>query len=384
MRYSFGFLCACALGVLPFVGCGDTNVTVYCGTDGAGGSGGSGGAIGDAFPCTEQGIVDAIAEGGGPHTFACVGPTTVTTEAEIVIDNDVILDGEGNLTVDAGGEHADSMDDHRVFSVPEGVTAELHRIAVTGAGFPPPQEGERGIVNLGTLTLSNSLVFGNLGGGILNAGILTIRDVSFSNNGTTRSDGLDGGGIFNNGTLTVTNATISGNSAIGGGGGILNAGEGTASVVNSTISGNRASAEGGGISNEGTLTMTNCTLSGNVSDEQQGSAVAAVASRTIMLSSTLIDGDCQGPLTSNGYNIESPGNTCGFDQQGDQSGVSAVLLDLQPLADNGGPTQTHAITTDSAAFNAGTCEVDEDQRGVTRPQGPACDVGAFERQPEDP
>jgi hypothetical protein len=195
---------------------------------------------------------------------------------------------------------------------------------------------------------------------------------------------LDGGGIFNNGTLTVTNATISGNSAIGGGGGILNAGEGTASVVNSTISGNRASAEGGGISNEGTLTMTNCTLLGNVSDEQQGSAVATVASRTIMLSSTLIDGDCQGPLTSNGYNIESPGNTCGFDQQGDQSGVSAVLLDLQPLADNGGPTQTHAITTDSAAFNAGTCEVDEDQRGVTRPQGPACDVGAFERQPEDP
>jgi hypothetical protein len=103
-----------------------------------------------------------------------------------------------------------------------------------------------------------------------------------------------------------------------------------------------------------------------------------------MLISTLIDGDCQGPLTSNGYNIESPGNTCGFDQQGDQSSVSAVLLDLQPLADNGGPTQTHAITTDSAALNAGTCEVDEDQRGVTRPQGPACDVGAFERQPEDP
>jgi hypothetical protein len=77
----------------------------------------------------------------------------------------------------------------------------------------------------------------------------------------------------------------------------------------------------------------------------------------------------------------TPGDTCGFDQEGDQVDVSAALLDLQPLADNGGPTMTHAITADSAAFNAGTCEVDTDQRGVTRPQGAMCDVGAFEVQP---
>jgi hypothetical protein len=197
---------------------------------------------------------------------------------------------------------------------------------------------------------------------------------------------LDGGGIFNNGTLTVTNATISGNSAHGGGGGILNTGEGTASVVNSTISGNFASAEGGGISNEGTLTMTNCTLSGNISDEQQGSAVATVAGRTTMLSSTLIDGDCQGPLTSNGYNIESPGNTCGFDQTGDQSGVTAEQLNLGELADNGGLTMTHALGAGSEAIDkipAEDCEVDTDQRGQPRPEtdGDACDVGAFEVQP---
>jgi hypothetical protein len=75
-------------------------------------------------------------------------------------------------------------------------------------------------------------------------------------------------------------------------------------------------------------------------------------------------------------------DTCGFDPEGtDQVNVSADDLDLQPLADNGGPTQTHAITTDSAAFNripVGMCEVDEDQRGVARPQGPSCDIGAFE------
>ena len=53
------------------------------------------------FPCDEEGILDAIAFGGGPHFFACNGPTTVVTQAEIVIDNDVILDGEGNLTLEA-------------------------------------------------------------------------------------------------------------------------------------------------------------------------------------------------------------------------------------------------------------------------------------------
>jgi len=109
-----------------------------------------------------------------------------------------------------------------------------------------------------------------------------------------------------------------------------------------------------------------------------GSGIGSDPPGGVTVTSSLIDGDCYQSIVSNGYNVESPGNTCGFDQEGDQAGVSAVALDLQPLADNGGPTMTLAITTDSAAFNAGTCEVTTDQRGVTRPQGPACDVGAFE------
>jgi hypothetical protein len=110
----------------------------------------------------------------------------------------------------------------------------------------------------------------------------------------------------------------------------------------------------------------------------------------LILANSLIDGDCRvdgGVITSNGYNIESPGNTCGFDQTGDQSGVSAVLLDLQPLADNGGPTQTHALGEDSVAIDripAVDCGVTTDQRGEPRPVGDGCDVGSFERQPEDP
>jgi len=102
--------------------------------------------------------------------------------------------------------------------------------------------------------------------------------------------------------------------------------------------------------------------------------------------STLIDGECDGPadVTSNAYNIESPGDTCGFDQEGDQSGVTPEELNLGPLADNGGPTMTHALDPGSVAIDAiPTCEpLTTDQRGQPRPVGDGCDVGSFEVQPE--
>ena len=82
----------------------------------ADGDGGTGGITGQEFPCTEQGIRDAIAAGGGPYTFACAGPQTVVTAAVDVIHNDVILDGGGNLTVD--GDCASDL------SGAEGVTAQ--------------------------------------------------------------------------------------------------------------------------------------------------------------------------------------------------------------------------------------------------------------------
>ena len=325
---------------------------------------------GSVLPCSEQGILNAIVEGGGPYTFDCKGPTTVVTEEGIVIDTDVVLDGGGNLTLD-GNETADE-----VIGVEEGVTAELYGIAVTRG------RGE-GILNGGTLTLASSIVSGNKRGGIGNAGNLTVMGVTVSDN-----TGLDGAGIFNRGTVSIVHSTVSGNLSRGGGGGIINVG--TSTIVNSTVSGNRATAEGGGISNESALTITNCTLSGNTSDEQKGSAIATVAGRTTVLTSTLIDGDCQGPLTSNGYNIESPGNTCFFDQTGDQASVPDPMLG--PLQNNGGPTETHALEQGSPAvdqipvedcLDADGAPLATDQRGEPRPEtgGTLCDVGAFEVQP---
>ena len=91
--------------------------------------------------------------------------------------------------------------------------------------------------------------------------------------------------------------------------------------------------------------------------------------------------------TSEGYNIESPGNTCGFDQTGDQASVPDPMLG--PLQNNGGPTETHALEQGSPAINQipqADCGVTTDQRGEPRPEtgGTLCDVGAFERQTDEP
>jgi hypothetical protein len=106
----------------------------------------------------------------------------------------------------------------------------------------------------------------------------------------------------------------------------------------------------------------------------------------VTLTNSVVDGDCDagGPIVSNGHNIESPGDTCGFDQGTDQVDVTEGELNLGPLQDNGGPTMTHALLPGSVAIDvipADMCEVDEDQRGEPRPGGAMCDVGAFEVRP---
>ena len=370
MRYLFGFMCVCALGVVPLLGCGQ-----------------SPGLMVDAFPCTEQGIRDAIAEGGGPHTFDCDGATRVVTAAEIVIDNDVILDGEGNLAVDGG-------EGHRVLSIPEGVAAELRGLSVRGGMALVGDVLEvygGGIENSGDLTLTNSTVSGNSaasGGGIANTGTLTLVNSTVSGNSGARPTFNGGGGIINGGTLTLINSTVSGNSG-NVGGGISNGG--TLTLMQSTVSGNDAALGGGGILNYATMMMTNCTLSGNSGNAGGGIYTDGLGEST--LTGSVVDGDCTiqagATLTSTGYNLESPNNTCGFDQITDQVNVTAEDLKLGPLRDNGGPTMTQALGAGSVAIGhipAVDCQVTEDQRGQPRPEtgGDACDVGSFERQPEDP
>lgn len=278
-----------------------------------------------------------------------------------------------------------------------------------------------GVWNSGMLTVENSTVSGNAsnwGGGIFNRGVRepTIRNSTISGNAA----GFDGGGLLNfetltlidstvadnvagqsgggianerDGTLEVTNSTLSGNSAVASGGGLLNAAEAVANLLNTTVSTNTADREGGGIYTGGALLLISSTIAAN--DALRGSAIfdpeaPGDALRSIM--NTAVEGDCAGspPFDSNGYNIESPGNTCGFTQQTDRP--AEPQLNLGPLADNGGPTRTHALLENSAAIDRipepdcvdGAGEpLGADQRGGPRPAGASstCDVGAFEVQP---
>jgi len=373
---------------------------------------GSCGAIASVFPCTEQGIRDAIAEGRGPHAFDCAEPTTVTTDDQLIIDNDVVLDGLKKLEIDGGGLT-------RVFMIMEGVSAELRRLAVTGGNT---NFFGGGILNLGTATLIDCVVSESrtdmFGGGISNGDVnhqaeLTIVDSVISNNAadvaaagiasygtlsvrnSTVSDNATPGnaaGIGNAGAATVTNTTVSGNSAEFLGGGIFNDGLATLTLTNSTVSGNSSDNAGGGMINWGTASVTNCTFANN--SAARGSAIDDIdmEGASLTLRGSLIDGECiAGTVISNGHNLESPGNTCGLYDPTDQVDVTNEALNVGSLADNGGPTQTHALRLmpESAAIDAIPQEqcldsngnpLIADQRGRPRPEtgGASCDVGAFE------
>ena len=191
--------------------------------------------------------------------------STPTNGRDILIGRNLTIRGPGAGILAISGGNAG-----RVFDVSKGVIVTISNLTIKngepGEGYP----NGGGIYNAGTLTLTNSTVSGNRaldGGGIDNAGTLTLTNSTVSGNSATNLYAA-GGGIYNEGTLTLINSTISGNTALaddahgtGYGGGIDNAG--TLTLTNSTVSSNSASTSGGGIYNGGRLTLTNSTVSGN-------------------------------------------------------------------------------------------------------------------------
>jgi len=213
---------------------------------------------------------------------------------------------------------------------------------------------------------------------------LTLNKLTVANGNaaTPGSPGI-GGGILNAGTLTVSNSTLSGNSA-GLGGGIYNQPSGTLTVSNSTLSGNSANFVGG-IYNQGTLTVNNSTISSNTAFIEIGGIYGAPNSTTTLKNTIVANNteglpngeNCSGTITDGGYNLDS-GTSCGFTTQ--NNSLSSANPRLGPLADNGGPTDTHALRKRSKAINAGGASFPPtDQRGVKRPQGKRSDIGAFEK-----
>lgn len=328
---------------------------------------------------------------------ALIGNTAITGGA---IDNTL-----GNLTV------VDSL--------------LLGNVAVAGGGA--------GVYsNLGTLTILRSTIANNAasdgGGGLLtNASTVTLSDSSITGNSVANGGG---GGIMSYaGDLSIDRCTISLNSVrYGSGGGIEVSGAGDRSeivvITQSTISGNFATHRGGGIeaSNLSELTILQSTIVSNMGQNQGGGLFGFEISQST-LANTIVAGNSQGGVTPNDLEgtlvwtsdsknnlIGDPSHAAGFvhgtdgnivggsnGSGGRQAITLATVLDPD-LADNGGPTLTHALVIGSPAVDAGddgsvaadqtdldgdgniSDAVPFDQRGIgfSRSVGLVVDIGAIE------
>ena len=295
-------------------------------------------------------------------------------EATIVLDSELppIADTFG-LTIN--GQKAmitiSGNDSVRVFRVNPDAKLTLNRLTVADGFATSPAPDGAGLFNIGgTVKVANSTFTGNSVVGV--------------------SQGALGGAIENNsgGTLEVRNSTFSNNSSNSVGGAINNSVFGTATITNSTFSGNSAEAGGAVFTLPmSTTTITNSTFSGNSATGSSRATIEADGSitlRSTIVANTTQGSNCRGSITDGGYNIDDD-NTCNLSQ-------STSLPDTEPLlasslANNGGPTQTIALLKGSPAINAippdangcGT-EIKTDQRGVKRPQGSGCDIGAYEKK----
>ena len=356
--------------------------------------------------------MDTVVVPAGTYTLSIAGigeDAAASGDLEIIDDLTLIGDGPGITIIDGGG-----LD--RVFHLPAGLNQVVEISGVTIQNGNAGNDWGGGILNDGVLTLTNSAVINNDsgqgGGGILNGDgelhLLTIDNSTIRGNTTDMS----GGGIYNHfgATMNITDSTISGNDATVAGGGIVNDG-GTLTLTESTISDNTSNLHGGGIANEGTVTITDSTISGNSAEDQGGGILHRSGTMTLTNSTVTVNtsqtkgggidqedygtvtmvntifannspGNC-GPysITSLGFNLDSDG-TC---RLGDPTDLTGDPI-LDGLQDNGGSTLTHSLLPGSPAVDhiPGECSdaegnpVDTDQRGVARPSGLGCDIGAYE------
>jgi len=333
----------------------------------------------------------------------------IHTEANITVNKDFIIQGQGAESTIVQSHDSVDAAAGRVFFITNGATVTIRGMTIRHGNPPEHLRTGGGIYNdyFCTLTLQDSVVTDNVasdGAGISNRGAMTITNCIVSGN---VADGIEepghqcgnGGGIKAVATATtvIINTTITGNHAASRGGGIKGNCDGTMEIINSTISGNTAGSAIAGIYARGTMTITNSTIVGNnaVGAGRHAGAASGICVQDLLnLTNTIIANngggqDCglcesAGFYGSIGINVNNliEDGSCHPDYVGDPM--------LGPLADNDGLAigsglvlQTHALLPGSPAIDAipaDECLVGTDQRGISRPQGAACDIGAYELQ----
>ena len=375
---------------------------------------------------------DSITLPAGTYTL------TLSVSGEEREDDYGDLDLEENVTIAGAGSAATIIDGNgaqmqdRVFDVAylsnvtlSGLTIRNGQTNPTGRTYGGGIYNDSSVLSLNDVVIANNSAYTGGGGLYSDGGSVSLTNSTIRNNTT-----LFGGGIYftagRPAGLTLTDSSIldntakgAGSIALGAGGGIYNNGSAT-TLIRSTVAGNSGGVAGGGIFNStgsfgdlpSSLTLINATISANTaafetgSDTGQGggvyndpNGVVASVNSTIVGNSAKVAGgnlfngqngslrltntivavsgagaNCVGTITSGGYNLASDAS-CGLSAAGD------LIADprLGPLANNGGPTPTHAVLSDSPAIDAALSSAcpSTDQRGFVRNTA-ACDIGAFE------
>jgi len=331
--------------------------------------------LNDSGPGSLRQAIADVAPGDSIN-FAVTGTITLTSgQLEVNTSTTILGPGPAKLAVDGNGVNT-------VFVIMPGNTVEIVSLTITN-GFADAGTRNGGAIvnNFSTLTVSNCTITGNsayaAGGGIYNnayqsgSATLSVFATTFSGNSAVSGAQYGGGAIFNqsyggSGMLTVSDCTFSDNTGFGGGG-IYNW-AGTVTIASSTFSGNAASTSGNAILNSGGTVQIKSTI-----------LAASDPSETIA--------NYGGVITSLGYNLSSDDGAGFLTARDDQ-----IMTDpkLAPLADNGGPTWTHALLPGSPAVDQGSSSgLATDQRGYPRifkilpaylEADDGSDIGAYELQ----
>lgn len=275
----------------------------------------------------------------------------------------------------------------------------------------------------GDLTLSGVTLTSSMGSAISNAGSLTLTDATIRD--STVSGFGRGACLSSFGTLSVARVTFTGCSAFNAGAVDVAA---QATFESATFTANSTTGNSGAamiVDGAADVTITNCTFSGNfVTDaDRVGGAIGVSADgpssgRLVLRHNSFVDNTATGDggaiyidadatvdiegnlfagntavngrdifadplatLTSLGFNLLEDGDSSGLTNGVNDDIVGQIAM-VGPLADNGGPTETHALSPGSPAIDAippESCSVTTDQREMTRPRGSGCDIGSLEQ-----
>lgn len=366
----------------------------------------------------------AAATNGGTIDLSQLVCSTITLSSEIVVSQDslrLLGPGADQLTID-GGSHS------RIFNHTGSMLFEVDDLSIEHGYYRSDFRGGGCISTNGTVGLVHSVVshcvlYGTRGGGIVAAnglslkwseisdchaysitgqptgggayaaGIFQAKYSTISNNTAYRPP-LQfplsiGGGVFAAGTVDIEYSTISGNRSGSYAGLYIGTGNQPDRITNSTISSNVADSDVGGIFTRTPLVLRNSTVISNTTHESSVGAGVRAENVTLTLYSSIIAGN-GGP--------DGEGDVDGIDPNAAIIGANNLIVSstlptpggtigdcprTEPLADNGGPTLTHALKHDSPAIDQGSnpASLVDDQRFAPRAAGLQADIGAVERQP---